>query len=172
MIDKRRVNEYCSENFTLIENYDKAINDDTQTWDCHHRLEELGFTQKDLKYLGLYYKVPASELIFMTHSDHIKLHQTGHHHSIETKIKISEGNKDRVLSEETKQKISIAVSGENHPNWNKPRSESTKRKIREANKDVPKPLFKWQTPEGDIKIMGKANATYWHPNWKFLGPIE
>ena len=30
---------YCSEDISLIENYDKAVNDKEQTWHCHHRRE-------------------------------------------------------------------------------------------------------------------------------------
>lgn len=39
MIDKRRAKSYCKEDVTKIENYDKAVNDKTQTWHCHHRDE-------------------------------------------------------------------------------------------------------------------------------------
>lgn len=33
------INILCCEDPSLIENYELAINDDTQIWDCHHRLE-------------------------------------------------------------------------------------------------------------------------------------
>ena len=33
------VKKFCSEDPSLIENYDLAIADETQTWECHHRLE-------------------------------------------------------------------------------------------------------------------------------------
>ena len=39
MISENQVKKYCREDISLIENYDKAINDKTQTWDCHHRKE-------------------------------------------------------------------------------------------------------------------------------------
>lgn len=77
---------------------------------------------------GLYYKRPASELIFMLQSDHIHIHNkiqkrnnkywVGKHHTEKTKKTISAKNigkpspfKGRHHSEETKQKISEAKLG-------------------------------------------------------------
>ena len=78
MISIKRVKLYCCENISLIENYDKAINDKTQIWVCHHKLEiELNLTQRELIEIRRYFDVPASELIFMTRSDHTKLHTQG-----------------------------------------------------------------------------------------------
>ena len=70
---------YCREDLSLIENYDKAINDNTQIWRCHHRLEiqdngKIIYTSKQLQDMGLYYNRPASELIFLTLSEHNYLH--------------------------------------------------------------------------------------------------
>lgn len=56
----------------LIENYDLAVADTTQTWEVHHRLE-CCFTQKFLKEMGLYYDVEPEALIFLTSSDHRKI---------------------------------------------------------------------------------------------------
>ena len=50
----------------------------------------------------------------------------------ETRRKLSEANKGKKRSEETKQKISASKTGENHPNYGKPRSEETKRKCRKT----------------------------------------
>ena len=108
----------CKEDVSLIENYEAAINDNTQIWDCHHRNEiTMNKTKDELKALHLYYDRPASELIFLTRSDHCKLHTnnkrfTGKHHTKTAKKKIgaaSKGNeyhkrfdiwekKDKVLS--------------------------------------------------------------------------
>ena len=71
---------YCSEDISLIENYNQAIADQTKTWDIHHRREcdENGrtlFTKKQLIKMGLYFKRPASELVFVTKSMHSKLHR-------------------------------------------------------------------------------------------------
>ena len=56
----------------LIENYDKAVADETQTWEVHHRLE-CCFTQKFLEEMGLYYDVEPEALIFLTKSEHSKI---------------------------------------------------------------------------------------------------
>lgn len=56
----------------LIENYDKAIADKTQTWEVHHRLE-CCFTYKFLKDMNLYYDVEPEALIFLTREEHRKI---------------------------------------------------------------------------------------------------
>lgn len=56
----------------LIENYEKAIADTTQTWDCHHRREEL-YSQKELIERGEYFDVKPEELIFLTREEHCKI---------------------------------------------------------------------------------------------------
>ena len=92
----------------LIENYDKAIADNTQTWECHHRREEL-FTQKELVARGEYFDRPPEELIFLTVAEHNKvdsfckrqsqLHK-GKKHTEETKRKMSESHKGKAPSYE------------------------------------------------------------------------
>ena len=80
MINERCAKSYCSEDLSLIENYALAIADTTQTWDCHHRGEILPcgrFSVSDLKKFELYFNRPASELIFLTHSEHRRLHLKG-----------------------------------------------------------------------------------------------
>ena len=65
---------YCKENIALIENYNEAINSDEQ-YDCHHKLEtELNVSAQYLIDNDLYLNRPASELIFMPHSEHVSLH--------------------------------------------------------------------------------------------------
>lgn len=56
----------------LIENYDKAIADMTQTWEVHHRREEL-FSCAELIERGEYYDVSPEELIFLTPTEHRKV---------------------------------------------------------------------------------------------------
>lgn len=109
----------------LIENYDKAIADETQTWDCHHRKEEF-YSQKELKERNEYFDVPPEDLIFLTVAEHKKLDSAckrlsealkgpknpmfGKKHSKECKRKISEAHKGTKLSEEHKRKIGKASS--------------------------------------------------------------
>ena len=131
----------------LIENYDKAVNDTTQVWQCHHRLEThnsdgerrlVDISSAELIALGMYFDRPSEELIFLTSAEHKSLHQkgkpgtfTGKHHSEETKKKMSESNKGKhIFSEEQKKKMSEARKGKKLG----PCSEEHKRKIGEASK--------------------------------------
>lgn len=90
----------------LVENYDKAIADNTQTWYCHHRLEIMPFSGKTISYiklikLGMYYNVQPEALIFLTEKEHKSLHlqgkqlYKGKHHSEEWKRKASETRKGK-----------------------------------------------------------------------------
>ena len=80
MINEKYAKSFCCEELSLIENYDIAVADTTQTWDCHHRGEILPcgrFSVDDLKKFGLYFNRPAAELIFLTPSAHLQLHMKG-----------------------------------------------------------------------------------------------
>lgn len=74
--------KYCiNTELHKVENYQEAYKDDFIGWDLHHRLEEQGYTYKELKKQNLYYNRPASELIFLTHIEHIALHAKLHKQS-------------------------------------------------------------------------------------------
>ena len=80
MINAYNAKRYCSENISLIENYQEAIADQKMLWDVHHRKEcdsegRTLFTKKELKEMNLYFNRPASELIFVTRSMHNKIHR-------------------------------------------------------------------------------------------------
>lgn len=99
----KTVQMYCCEDISKIENYDKAVSDKTQVWQCHHKLEliETGgvvnASRKDLTDWGLYYSRPADELIFLTIKQHMLLHN-GHNFNEEHKNKIGIGvHKARVV---------------------------------------------------------------------------
>ena len=101
MISEESAKSYCKDDISLIENYDKAIADKTQIWHCHHRRETI-FSRKDLIEIGEYYNRPACELIFLTKSEHMRLHHLGKpsgmkgkHHSVEARKKMSELKKGR-----------------------------------------------------------------------------
>lgn len=136
MITKRQLGNlkrYCEE-YWNIENYEQAISDN-QKWACHHKLEiDLHMTREQLKYLGLYYKVPSSELILLTEKEHDRLHHIGKKLSEETKQKIGKVHKGKRLSIKTKEKISEATSGENNPMYGKAHSKESKQTMSEIRK--------------------------------------
>lgn len=129
--------KYCKD-ISLIENYELAINDESQTWHCHHRLEthfsdgtlrpaNARLSRDELIALDMYYIRPPEELIFLTNSEHMSLHANGRALSEETRRKQSESMKGRILTEEAKRKISEVRKGKHH-------SEETRRKLSEARK--------------------------------------
>lgn len=97
----------------LIENYDLAMADTEHVWECHHRLQTYKRNKKtntwelrdeaisvqDLLAFGLYYDRPATELIFLTSSEHTRLHNLTkgcrHYDSTERSEKISKATKSR-----------------------------------------------------------------------------
>ena len=121
MINENRAKRYCKDDISKIENYEKAISDDTQMWDCHHRLEltldgEFALSLDQLKIHDMYYNRPYYELIFLTHIEHARLHNKGELNpmygktlSEETKQKMRESHKGRTFSEETRRKMSEAA---------------------------------------------------------------
>ena len=110
MINKQLAKAYCKDDISLIENYDKAIADKTQVWDCHHRREKK-YSVKELIKIGEYYNRPACELIFLTPFKHRRLHHLIKYHSVETRKKMSEALKGKHRSAETRKKISEARKG-------------------------------------------------------------
>ena len=110
MIYLKNVKKFCKDDISLIENYDKAIADNTQTWECHHRRETI-YSRSGLKEIGEYYNRPACELIFLTPLEHIRLHHLGKHLSEETRKKISESKNGKPKSAEARKKISESKKG-------------------------------------------------------------
>lgn len=120
MINESRARKFCKEDISKIKNYDKAIADKTQTWDCHHMTETWwNCTAKDLIENECYYNRKACELIFLTHAEHMSLHNKsrtgeknplfGKHHSEETRRKMSIALKGRSFTEEWRKNISEAA---------------------------------------------------------------
>ena len=119
MINEYNAKKFCKEDISKIENYDKAVNDTTQTWYCHHRDEvrtlPSGMTvirsKQDLIENGRYYNRPANELIFLTKADHNTIHFKGIKLSKEHTKKISEAHKGKTFTEETRIKMSESHKG-------------------------------------------------------------
>jgi len=83
MINRDNIQQYCCEDISLIENYDKAITDKTQRWVCHHRFEtDYNMTYDYLQEHGLYKNRPASELILLTEKEHRDLHEESRKNNI------------------------------------------------------------------------------------------
>ena len=144
MICEKTVKQFCSEDISLIENYQEAINDTTQTWHCHHRLEiELNKSENELNNMNLYYNRPASELIFLRKSDHMSLHQKIHNNFNYRKV-IGWSGKHR--TEDEKYRISISSR-------------------------KPKQRFKYLTSSGNIIEMSVNAATRHHPDWIKIGEV-
>ena len=125
MINENKVKKFCKD-YTKIENYEEAVNDTTQTWECHHILGEI-LTRQQLKDHDFYYDVPPCMLKFVTKAEHRRLHFKGKKRAPfteEHRRKLSEakkGNpgfwKGKHLSEETKKKLSESKKG--RIPWNK-----------------------------------------------------
>lgn len=142
--------DLCREPISKIEGYDEMIGSN-EKYVIHHRLEthDKWGNKRDesipswvLKRLGLYYYRPASELIFISISEHKKLHQTGCKFSDETKAKMSARRKGAtpwnkgktgIYTDEVRKSISESVKA----NWRngtykpKPLTEEHKQKIKE-----------------------------------------
>ena len=144
MISEAQARKYCKEDISLIENYEIAVNDQTQIWHCHHRRETI-YTRECLIEIGEYYHRPACELIFLTKTEHNKIHKTGNknwlgkHLSDDTKKKISESRIGKHLSDDTKKKMSESRIG-------KHLSDDTKKKI---SKSLSKPILQY-TKDGEF----------------------
>lgn len=95
MISEYTAKRYCKDDISKIENYEQAINDKTQTWDCHHRLEltindEQAHTKEELVRLEMYYDRPYFELIFLKPKEHQALHNKSKKHTNSWRMKLIE----------------------------------------------------------------------------------
>ncbi len=76
-----QVYDYCKGDISKIENYEEAKNS-KKTYACHHRLEIMPWSgkqvsQKYLKEQNMFYNREPEEFIFLTLSDHMKIHENG-----------------------------------------------------------------------------------------------
>ena len=116
MINFDNVNLFCNEDITLIENYEKAINDKNEVWICHHKLGiELKKTVKELIKLNLYFNRPANEFIFLTRSEHFKIHNIRENIPDSRYKKMCESLKKKFNSEYYHNLFSNNTKGEKNP---------------------------------------------------------
>lgn len=153
MISVEQARKYCYQDISLIENYERAVADKTQTWDCHHRVETImNCSAEELIAQGCYKDRPAHDLIFLTKAEHSRLHNVGKKLSADTRAKMSKAksgenhpmfgkhHSEKTLEKiraamnrpETRAKMSASMSGENHPMYGKTRSAETRAKISAA----------------------------------------
>ena len=130
-----KTQKYCfCQTPELIENYEQAINDNTQIWVCHHRDEIRTLpsgmvvirSKEELIENGRYYNCPPNELIFLTNSEHTKLHSKYIYHppmSEKEKERRRKAYKGRQMTEEWKRKIGTALKGKESKLKNRYRSE-------------------------------------------------
>ena len=116
MINAYNAKRFCSEEISLIENYNEAISDQKRMWDIHHRREcdsegRTLFTKQQLVEKNLYYNRPAAELIFVTRSMHSKLHreQMKKCQKIGAKLGGKIGGGNEAAKEAAKEKLSIPI---------------------------------------------------------------
>ena len=138
MISENSAKSYCKDDISLIENYDKAAADKSLVWHCHHR-RELVMSRKELIEIGEYYNRPACELIFLTKSEHMRLHHLDKPLSEDTRKKMSESRKDKPSgmngkhhSAEARKKMSESKKGKPSGMKGKHLSEETRKKISDS----------------------------------------
>jgi len=113
MVSIRSIKKFCKGDYTKIENYEKAIADSTQTWHLHHKDEcktlpsgiKVIRTREEMIENGRYFNCPANELIFLTKSDHTRLHMS---YQMLGNTIAKENLTGRKFSKEHKEKLSMA----------------------------------------------------------------
>lgn len=107
-----RLHTYCKDDITKIENYELAKADNFKGWVIHHRLEltldnELACTTNDLIRMYMYYNRPYYELIFLTRSEHSRLHNNTTYY----KNTMSKAKKGHKVDDTTRRKIGAGHIG-------------------------------------------------------------
>lgn len=175
MISKIRVKQFCCEDPSKIYGYNEAIADKDKIWHLHHCLG-LVWSKEKLIEMGLYYNQPAERLMFVTPSEHLKLHYLVDE---ERKQKISSANKGKLhptgkpawnrgksMSEESRKKLSNSLKGKTSPNKGKHFSEETRKNMCEAHAYRRKQVYQY-TKDGklvkvwdSVRLVIKAGYTH------------
>lgn len=108
---KHNFQRFCPTRYTEIENYELALADNFEGWDCHHIKGE-EYSKRWLLEHDMYYnRTDPAEFRFIRHEEHSTFHNKGERNH----CKLNGSNrKGVVLSESTKHLISIN-NGNNHP---------------------------------------------------------
>lgn len=147
---------YCGDDISRIENYEQAMNDKDFTWDCHHRAEisDDGSTTSvdELMKNGLYYNRPASELIFLRHDEHARLHSSH----------MSEERRESIRKASTGRKNPNAIAAMRKASIGRVKTAEELRRNSEAHKGNKYRLGKHHTEEAKRKI---SMALSGKPGW-------
>ena len=155
-------NKHFCKNPENIENYKKALADNFKGWHCHHRLEThtsdgkrraVDITAAELKALDMYWYRPASELIFLTISEHRSLHTKGESNPMYGKQGYWKGKTG-------------PNKGKTGPNKGKHFSEEHKKKIGETKKGNKNMLGKKHSAESIQKMSEAKKGKHWYNNGK------
>ena len=162
--------------YTVLQEYD----DPQVCWRAEQHLIALywKFFGKDMSYNHCYSKCETNKVWNTAGTTHVITEETkekisnaqkGRIIPIEQRVQHSIFMKGRKVTEEVKKKISETMKcrykTHKHPTtgktpWNK------------GLKGNPQKKFYWQTPDGEVKIMAKANAMQFHPDWVLVGEVE
>ena len=151
VINLRYAKEFCCEDISKIENYERALADGKETWHCHHRLEIVDgvvTSMSVLKDKGLYYGRHASELIFLTRTDHLKLHNTGRKFTKEWRRKISESKRGKLTGDKNP---NWGRTWQKHPLYGKKVSEELRSRISETEKKDAAIYREYRANGGELK---------------------
>ena len=116
---ERTDRNYTSEWYN-VENYEKAKADNFEGWICHHRLEThnsdgerrtVDLSREELLALSMYFDRHASELIFLTRGEHMRIHQIGKFRDADT-WKVIREKVSKALKGKHQSKDAIAKSAE------------------------------------------------------------
>lgn len=149
---RRSALRFCKDSIEKIPGYLDAVNS-SEPYDLHHVLEltmdgAIARTVDELKRMGMYFKRPYFELIFLPKREHSRIHNMGvNNFSFRIKDK---GTARRKQSE--------AQMG--HRGWNRGKtwSEQTRRLMREAHMGL-KPTDETRRK---LNVIGKLRATEYH----------
>ena len=109
MINEENAKRYCKDNISEIYGYQDAIADKKNLWHCHHCLG-LVFPKEKLIEMGLYYDQSAEMLMFVTRSQHQKLHFITNGRGVGNGVPWNKGKRG-CYSDETIAKMSNSKKG-------------------------------------------------------------
>lgn len=134
-------------NYEQVENYEKAVADEENSWELHHRREiDENKSRQQLIDEGKYYDVDPSELIFLTEIEHKSLHNTKERNPMFGKATWNKGtvgaqtawNKGIPMNEDAKERMKATMKKtweeQGHPWKGRKHKEETKKKLSESLK--------------------------------------